>query len=253
MTIATLSDTELQRAALEELRWDPSVNAAHIGVSVKDGVVTLSGHVPSFAEKNAAERAAKRVYGVRAVANELDVKLPDSNRRTDEDIAAAAVNALRANLFVPADKIRVSVDDGWVELSGEVELQLQKELAEHIVRDLPGVKMVVNLIQVKPNVSPTEVKFKILAAFQRNAEMDARHIDVEVEGDKVILRGRVRSWAEEAAERVAWSAPGVSSIEDVIAVEPDHGIPRWLSVLFLIVLLALLFMTVVWLGLRFGG
>ena len=127
MSTATLTDTELQRDVLEELKWEPSVNAAHIGVSVKDGIVTLSGHVPSYAEKYAAERAAKRVHGVKAVANELDVKLPGSSRRTDEDIAAAAVSALKSNLSVPADKIKVTVSKGWVKLEGEVEWQYQKD------------------------------------------------------------------------------------------------------------------------------
>ena len=118
-----MTDTELQRDVLDELKWEPSVNAAHIGVSVKDGIVTLSGHVSSYAEKYAAERAAKRVYGVKAVANELDVKLPGSSQRTDEDIAAAAVNALKSNISVPADKIKVTVSKGWVKLEGEVEWQ----------------------------------------------------------------------------------------------------------------------------------
>ena len=129
----------MQRDVLDELKWEPSVDAAHIGVSVKDGIVTLSGHVSSYAEKYAAERAAKRVYGVKAVANELDVKLPGSSRRTDEDIAAAAVNALKSNLAVPADKIKVTVSKGWVTLEGEVEWQYQKMAAESAVRYLPGV------------------------------------------------------------------------------------------------------------------
>src|ERR1700759_51624 len=134
MSTATVSDTELQSDVLDELKWEPSVDAAHIGVSVKNGVVTLSGHVSSYAEKYAAERAAKRVYGVKAVANELDVKLPGSSRRTDEDIAAAAVGALRSNLAVPADKIKVTVSSGWVTLEGEVEWQYQKMAAENAVR-----------------------------------------------------------------------------------------------------------------------
>ena len=173
MTTATLTDSELQRAVLDELKWEPSVNAAHIGVTVKDGVVTLTGHVSSYAEKYAAEKAAKRVYGVRAVANELDVKLPGSSRRTDEDIAAAAVSALESNLSVPHERIKVTVNKGWVTLEGEVEWQYQKEAAENAVRYLPGVTGVTNLITVKPLASPMEVKSKIEEASSAAPNMDA--------------------------------------------------------------------------------
>jgi osmotically-inducible protein OsmY len=144
------TDSELQRDVLDELKWEPSVNAAHIGVAVKDGIVTLTGHVASYAQKYAAERAAKRVFGVRAVANELDVKLPGSSRRTDEDIAAAAVSALKSNLSIPSDQIKVVVSDGVVKLEGEMEWQFQKDAAARAVRYLPGVIGVTNLITVKP-------------------------------------------------------------------------------------------------------
>ena len=157
MATATMSDVDLQRDILDELEWEPSVNAAHIGVTVKDGVVTLTGHVPSYAEKYAAERAAKRVHGVMAVANELDVKLPGSSQRTDQDIATACVNALKANISVPRDKVKVIVNKGWVTLEGEVEWQYQKTAAESSVRYLSGVVGVTNLITVKPRVSPTEL------------------------------------------------------------------------------------------------
>jgi osmotically-inducible protein OsmY len=221
MSTATLTDTQLQRDVLDELKWEPSVDAADIGVSVKEGIVTLTGHVSSYAEKYAAERAAKRVYGVKAVANELDVKLPGSSRRTDEDIAAAAVGALRSNLAVPADKIKVTVSSGWVTLEGVVEWQYQKMAAESAVRYLPGVVGLSNQITVKPRVSPGELKSKIEDALKRSAEMDARRITVEVEGSKVILRGTVRSWAEkEEAAREAWAAPGVTSVENLIVVAP---------------------------------
>jgi len=213
------TDQAIREDVVSELKWDPKITSSDIAVAVKDGVVTLSGFVPSYWEKDAAEKAVKRVYGVKGVANDIEVKLIAS--RTDPEIARDAVHELESHISIPHERIKVIVKNGWVTLEGTVDWQYQKTIAESEVKNLKGVIGVTNNIEVKPKVSASEIKNKIEEALKRSAELDARRITVEADGSTVRLYGSVRSWAEKTeAERAAWSAPGTTKIENYIAVTP---------------------------------
>jgi osmotically-inducible protein OsmY len=215
------SDSEIERDVREELKWDPDLDAADIAISVKNGVVTLAGFTHSYTDRLEAEAAAKRVAGVHAVANDIEVRLPAIDQRPDPDIARDAVAALKSELPISHDRIKIITKNGWITLEGAVEWQYQKAAADAAVRKVKGVKGVTNVITVKPKVEPSELKRKIQDAFKRNAEVDADRITVEATGSSVVLKGTVRSWIErEEAERVAWSAPGITSVEDRIVVSP---------------------------------
>jgi osmotically-inducible protein OsmY len=212
-------DIQLQKSVLDELAWEPTVEAAHIGVTAKDGVVTLTGHVGNYVEKVAAERAARRVKGVRAIVQEIEVKLPSSDKRSDEDIAASALSVLRWHAGLPADQIQLKLEDGNVTLSGEVSWQYQKDQAESDIRKIQGVRSIANRITVKPAVQPFEVKRKIEEALKRNAELEASDISISASGSSITLSGHVNTWHQrEIAEQAAWSAPGVTAVTDQLQV-----------------------------------
>jgi osmotically-inducible protein OsmY len=217
------SDAEIEKNVKEELAWHPDLDVTDIAVSVKNGVVTLTGFVRSYTDKYEAEAAAKRVVGVAAVANAIEVRMPSVDERPDPEIARDAVAAIKAQLPISWENIKIVVKSGWVTLEGQVEWQYQRQTAENAVRRIKGVKGVSNLIQLKPRAQPepSEIKRKIMEAFRRSAEIDANRIVVETRGSEVILKGKVRSWTErEEAERVAWSAPGVTKVEDRMVVSP---------------------------------
>jgi len=216
------TDAQLQQDVMNELKWESTIHAAEIGVAVKDGVVTLSGNVDSYAKKGAAERAVKRVAGVKAVAEEIKVTLAGTYKRADEDIARAASNVLQWNFWVPHDRIKVMVQDGFVTLSGDVDWYHERQRAEEAVRHLVGVWGVTNSITIKPPkpmAKVSEVKNKIEGAFKRHASLDADKIQVDISGSKVSLHGSVGSWSEhDEAGRAAWSAPGVAKVTNELRV-----------------------------------
>jgi len=215
------TDTDLQKDIVAELNWEPSLRNDDVAVGVRDGVVTLAGFVDSFIDKWKAERAASKIKGVKAIANELEVKLPTTSSRPDPDIARAALNALSWNISVPHDRIKVKVEKGWVTLEGDVDWYDQKEAAERAVRHLTGVKGVSNLIMLRARPAPSDVKQRIKEALQRGAQLDADHITVDIEGNQAILRGTVRSYAEmRDAERAARNAPGVTEVKNLLTVDP---------------------------------
>ena len=216
------SDLKIQHDVINHLKWQPSINASNIGVAVKDGVVTLSGQVDNYYEKLAAENAAKKVVGVRAIAEDIQVGVSPLFHKTDAEIAESVLNALKWHSAVPEDKIKVKVDDGFVTIEGEVEWEYQRESAKNAVSNLQGVRNLVNNIVIKPNLSPADIKSKITDALHRTATVDAGKVTVDINGTKVSLYGSVRSFAEkEDVEDAAWCAPGVTKVESHLAVEPQ--------------------------------
>jgi len=220
---AMIGDHKLRQYVIDELDFEPSVNAANIGVGVHDGVVTLTGFVASYAEKRAAERATRRVSGVKAIAQEIEVRLPSDKKTADPEIAKRAVDILKWH-GLPTDKIGIKVEKGVVTLDGEVDWQFARKQAENAVHNLSGVVGIANLIRVSARPQVSAVKEKIENALRRSAELDASHVTVRAEGGKVILGGTVHAWYErDLAEQAAWSAPGVTDVQVHIEIEPWAG------------------------------
>jgi osmotically-inducible protein OsmY len=215
-----MSELQLRQDVLDELEFEPSINAAHIGVAAENGVVTLSGHVSTYAEKTTAVAAARRVRGVRAIADEIEVRYPSGKKTADDEIAKRAVDILGWDTMIPSGAIQVTVRDGSLILTGKVDWYYQKKAAEDAVRKLSGVRGVINNIEIKPHVKAEDVKRKIEDALKRHAEVEAKAIRVTVTAnDKVLLEGKVDNWDERfAVENAAWSAPGVRSVEDRLAI-----------------------------------
>lgn len=213
------TDNQIQRDIMDELSWEPMLNATQIGVAVHHGVVTLSGIVDSYLKKTAAERAARSVKDVKGVAMDVEVRLGTESLRTDTEIAEAAVHALMWNSAVPAGRIQVKVDNAWVTLTGELAWHYQRKAAEDAVHSLTGVRGISNLIRMVPPVNAVLVRDNVRRALERHADVEASHIEIETDGNKVILKGRVHSWNERTiVENAAWSAPGVNAVEDELMI-----------------------------------
>ena len=214
-----MSDKTLKQAVEDELEWEPSIDAEHIGVTAEDGVVTLTGHVGSYSEKFTAEKAAKRVKGVRAIAQEIEIRFPNDKKTSDDQIAKRALDIIAWDSTIPKDKVQVKVQSGFVTLSGQVDWHYQRADAEYAVRKLVGIKGLSNEILIKPTAQASDVKQLIETALKRNAELEAGAIKVSVLNGRVTLDGKVKAWYErDLAERTAWSAPGVISVEDHINI-----------------------------------
>ncbi|MFI5185121.1 MAG: BON domain-containing protein [Chitinophagales bacterium] len=219
------TDYQIQKNVMAQLNWEPILNASEIGVAVKDGVVTLSGIVDTYTKKMEAERAARKVYGVRAVAPNIQVGVSPIFKKTDSEIAETVLNALRLHTAVMEDRIRIKVENGTVTLEGDVEWEYQRKAAVTAIENLPGVRDVFNFIIVKPKVAAKDIEKKISAAFHRHATIDAEKVTAEIIGSKVILKGIVRSLAEkEDAENAVWPAPGVTTVDNRLIVEEEIGV-----------------------------
>jgi osmotically-inducible protein OsmY len=224
------TDAQIQQDVIDQIKWNPLLNASEIGVAVKNGVVTLSGQVDTYQKKLEAEKEAKKIAGVRAIAEDIHVGISPSSQRTDAEIAEAVINALKWHTSIPQENIQVKVEDGFVTLDGEVEWEFQRESAKNAVINLTGVRSVINTIKLKHKVTPNDLKQKINAAFHRSATLDASKIEIEVVGTKAILKGRVRSFAErEDAEKAAWAAPGILDVDNKLELvemeeEPQYSV-----------------------------